>query len=194
MRNKAKKVSESVVNITSYVGLLLQFAWMIMLYISWAVQSGALQAYIDATGTSSTQPSLDIAIPELFRGPLSVVVLSSIVFITVYLIRRTPQLATEVTIRATERTAKTVRPVLKKAVHSPKARNKITPTLVLFLTKIVGSLILLVLTVFAHGLVTLDTTLTSMVTITLFAFTAIALLIHQSIVFSSHIRYRRRSH
>lgn len=192
MRKAVKKLTDSIVDILGYIGLLLQFCWLGILYGSWAIQSGALQAFIDATGSRSPQPSIDFVLPEIIRGPLSVIVVICIVFLTIYFVRTTPQTVTHVTIRATEKTAKAAQPVIKKIVHTPRNRKKITPMISLLVTKLIGSLLLMTATLPAHRIVSLDKDTAAFVTYSLWLFATIMIVMHYTLAALWHLSNRTK--
>ena len=119
----AKRIT-SFTRIASYVFLLMQWAWVLVLYFSWAIESGVLQSYLDATQTSSVPEPVQFTIPEFIRQPLAIIVLIVMTILSIVLVFRAPQKATEVTIRATAVTAKSITPVVQKVAHVPKNREK----------------------------------------------------------------------
>lgn len=108
----------------SYVFLLLQWTWLILLYSSWAIESGVLQSYLNATQMSDSREPLDIKLPEFIRQPFAVIVLILMMILSFVLFLRAPKQATDITIRATKLTAKSITPTVQKLVHTPKARKK----------------------------------------------------------------------
>jgi hypothetical protein len=193
MRKKAKKAASSIIEISGYVGLLMQFCWMTIMYASWAVESGALQAYIRATGTHSSPSTFTIDLPEYIRIPLIFTITGCVIFLAIYFIRTTPKAATHVTIRATESSSsKAAQPIIKKIVHTPSARKKVTPSLSLFITKIVVSLALFVASLIARDLVSLDSTITVYISCVLGSLSLAAIVFHYSVTKIWHVSYRNK--
>lgn len=193
MRKKLQKTVIKAIEIVGYVGLLLQFAWAVILYVSWAVQSGALKAYLDASGNHSQQPLLQIDLPDTVRIPLGIVVTGCFVFLTVYFIRSAPKAATDVTIHVTKQSSsKVTEPTIKKILHSPATRKKMTPTVSLLITKLVISVGLLIMSVISRDIVSLDENLVLYVSIGLWLASLVAIIGHYGLIKLWRLSYHRR--
>ncbi len=162
----------------SYIGILFQFLWASILYVSWAVTSNALQGYIDAMGTASSAPTMDFSLPEYIRVPLLVVVVVCVVIITLLLIKKTPETATHATIRAVDRSAKGITPVVKKIVHPSHMSKKRLSYFVTLGLKISLAIILLVLALVAQYIVELPSMITVFVALLLAGFTLLSTTLH----------------
>lgn len=122
-KNPAKRIADIARN-TSYVFLMLQWLWVILLYSSWTIESGALQTYLDATQTSAPQEPILYDLPQFIQQPLAAMVLVIIGLLSVVLLVRAPKKATQVTIQATKGTARSITPVVQKLAHVPKNHTK----------------------------------------------------------------------
>lgn len=160
-----KKLAEAL-NVLSYVALLVQALWAIMLYGSWLIFSGVLQTYIDQSGTTTSRYTFDITLPEFIRYPLAIFVVMSIVVLCVVLIRRTPETATQMTIHATERTAKAASPIVQKVMQVPKTHSKETNKRMILVTKLTVATVLLAASIVVQSYVELPPNIIVVVSVT----------------------------
>jgi|JI6StandDraft_1071083.scaffolds.fasta_scaffold66507_3 hypothetical protein len=119
------KRAASILRIVSYVFLLVQWLWVIVLYGSVVVETGAVQTYIDTTrATQKPETQSLIELPESVSQLIAGALLVSMIALSVVLIVRVPKQATQMTIRATKATAKSITPAVQKIAHVPKKQRK----------------------------------------------------------------------
>ena len=125
MIKNATKRTAGVIRVLSYVFLLLQWLWVVVLYSSLIIETGAVQSYIDATQAApSPQQQFSVELPELIRQSLATILVISMIAVSVVLLFRVPKRATQMTIRATKITVKSISPTVQKLVHVPKKQRK----------------------------------------------------------------------
>jgi hypothetical protein len=123
IKNLTKRIA-AIIKVLSYVFLLLQWVWVIVLYSSLVVETDIIQTYIDTAQTAEPQEPTGVELPEFIRQPFAAVIFIAMLALSVVLLIRAPKKATEVTIRATKVTAKSITPTVQKFAHVPKKQQR----------------------------------------------------------------------